>query len=432
VTLPAIGLAVTLEPGQSLSEGSSYQVAMIDADGDSDLDLVFGQYNDYTELWLNDGSGQFVNSGMDLGNAYTSSLYIVDANNDNSPDLFVGGASGLNQGDAQLLLNNGSGNFTEDASVTLSNGEEPGSWAVADVDSDGHLDFALITRESSTPSSTLAIWYGSDSGYPTNPTEHVINDYSCTSLEAADLAGDSADELVVGCSPVSVSDTEYAGGIQIWQHNGTNLTSLTAVLETDWDIGDLAFTDIDSNGDTDIIGTHFNSNTPVSVTGNDHSVWTNSNGTFSAAALDFNGGSLEIADVDGDSRDDLIIADGSTVRLHLGESGASFDYQAGAIETCSAYVQATASGDVNGDGKTDIALASTPYYTTTDPADLLLIQDGTNTVCASSDGGGSTGGGTSAGDDGGSGGGALGTALWLSLGLLSILRMVRNRDSGGV
>ena len=430
---PIASQGVTLVPNQSLSEDQSYQVAVADMDGDNDSDLVFGQYSDYVELWLNDGTGQFSNSGMDLGNNYASSLYIVDANDDGSPDLFVGGASGYKEMSAQILLNNGSGNFTEDANVSIS-GDEAGDWTVADVNEDGHPDLIALAYDGfTTKSSTLSIWYGSDMGYPATPDEHSINDFACASLEAADLAGDAGDELVVGCSPYNGDGTEYPGGIQVWQHNGTELTNLTAVLETDWDIGDIDFTDIDENGDLDIVATHFNSSTPVSVTGNDHSVWTNNNGTFSAADLDFNGISLHIADVDGDGRDDLVIADGSNVRLYLGESGTSFSYQAGAAKICSAYAQHVATGDLNDDGKTDLAVAGTPYYNSTDPADLVLIQDGSNDLCPNTGGGGGSGGDGSDGDDsddgdsdGSGGGGALGFGLWLLLGLLSVIRMKRD------
>lgn len=437
--VPVLALAVSLEPNQTLSEDTSYQVAAVDADNDGDLDLVFGQYNDYVELWLNDGTGQFANSGMDIGNNYTSSLYVVDADGNASPDLFVGGASAYKEMSAQILVNNGSGTFTEDAAVTVS-GEEAGDWSVADVDEDGHLDLIALTHDGFiTSNSTLSIWYGSDTGYPATPDEHSIYEYKCASVEAADLAGDGGAEVVVGCAPYNGDGTEFAGGIQVWQHDGSALTNLTSVLETDWDIGDIDFTDIDGDGHLDIVGTHYNSSTPVSVTSNDHSVWINNNdGTFSAAALDFNGISLEIADIDGDGRDDLIIADGSNVRLHLGESGTGFAYQAGAVETCSAYVQAVAAGDLNGDAKTDLALAGTPYYTSTDPADLVVMQDGTNGICADS----GTGGGGSGSDDGGDssdsgddsgdsdgasgGGGALGTGLLLILGLLSVIRIQRD------
>lgn len=437
LAVPLTSLAVSWEPTQTLSEGASYDVATADVDGDGDLDLVFGQYNDYVELWLNDGTGQFSSSGMDLGNDYTSDLYVVDANDDGSPDLFVGGASGYQEMSAQILLNNGSGNFTEDASVSTQ-GEEAGDWTVADVDGDDHLDLIALTRDGfTTKHSTLSVWYGSDTGYPANPDTHTLTDYSCTALEASDLAGDSGDELVVGCSPYTADGTDHAGGIQVWQHDGTELTALTAVLETDWDIGDIGFSDTDGNGDLDIIGSHFNSSTTVSVTGDDHSVWTNNGGTFSAVDLDFNGISLTVADVDNDNKDDLVLADGSTIRFYRGEDGTQFGYEAGAVETCSVYAQALVTGDVNGDTKRDLIVAGIPYYTSTDPADLVLFQDGTNSVCPQSNDGGSSGDGSSdngsstgsdsESDESSDSGGSPGFLVLVLISLLGINRFVGNR-----
>lgn len=433
---PALGLGVTLEPNQRLSEESSYQVAVADVDGDADLDLVFGQYDDYVELWLNDGTGQFSNSGMDLGNTYATSLYVVDANDDGSPDLFVGGASGAQEMTGMILWNNGAGNFSWNKQASVS-GEEPGDWTVADVNEDGYTDLVALSRDGSTTRySTVWVWYGTNGSYEDFPSQYTISDFDCSSVEAADLAGDAGDELVVGCMPYTADGTDYPGGIQVLEHDGTQLMALTSVLETDWDIGDIEFTDVDENGDLDIIGTHFNSSTTVSVTGDDHSVWTNSNGTFTAANLDFEGNSLEIDDVDGDGRDDLVIADGTNVRLYLGEAGTSFAYQAGAVNTCSAYAQAVATGDLNDDGKTDLAVASTPYYTTTNPADLVLFQDGTSDPCTStavdaSDSDASSSDSDSDESEDGSAasgsGGAPGIGLWLALGLLSLARIKRDQ-----
>lgn len=429
---PIVGMGVSLEPNQRLSEDQSYQVAVADVDGDGDLDLIFGQYASYVDLWLNDGTGQFSNSGMDLGITYASSLYVVDMNNDGSPDLFLGGASGSREMSALILKNNGAGNFGWDKQVSIS-GQEPGDWTVADVNEDGYPDLVALSRDGSTTKhSTIWVWYGVNGGYKDSPSQYTISDFSCSSVEAADLAGDAGDELVIGCTPYTANGADYPGGIQVWEHNGTQLMELTSVLETDWDIGDIDFTDIDGNGDLDIIGTHFNSATTVSVTGNDHSVWTNSNGTFTPVNLDFEGISLEIDDIDGDGKDDLVIADGSNVRLYLGEAGASFAYQAGAANICSAYAQAVATGDLNNDGRTDLAVASTPYYTTTDPADLALFQDGTSDPCTSTvndSDDSDTNSSDSDVDDSASGSdssGGVGLGLWVLLGLLSVVRVKRD------
>ncbi len=433
-TLGGFAYAATFEPTQALSDDSSYAVVALDADNDGDQDLVFGQYDDYGELWLNDGTGRFSNAGVDLGNSYTSNLQVVDSNGDNIPDLMMAGASSYKTATAHILENSGSGGFSEIAHISLS-GEEVGGWAAGDFNNDSHLDLVALTHDGFlTHHSTLSVWYGSASGYPTDPDQHTMSDYKCTSVANADLAGSAGDEIVIGCTPYSVSDgdtdTDYPGGIQVWRHDGSELAALSAFLQTDWDIGDIGFTDLDGNGDLDVVGTHYNSMPTVSVSGNQHSVWTNTGGTFSPSSLDFNGIRIEIADVDNDTHDDLIIADGRAIRLHLGDGNGQFQEQTGAVESCDAYAQAVAAADLNGDAKADLAVAGTPYYNSTDPADLVIIQNGSNQLCDNTEGGDN---GTGDNDADGEepenettedtgGGGVLGPIALLTFGLLGRFR----------
>ena len=127
-------------------------IAMIDIDGDDDLDLYFvqggsmfstGEEQNANQLFINN-QGEFHNatstSGVgDMG--YGMGVSIGDYDNDGDPDLYV-----TNFGTDTLLQNDGNGNFTD---VTASAGFTDESWTTGavffDYDKDGDLDL-FVTR----------------------------------------------------------------------------------------------------------------------------------------------------------------------------------------------------------------------------------------------------------------------------------------------
>ena len=89
-----------------------------------------------------------------------------------------------------------------------------------------------------------------------------------------------------------------------------------------------------------------------------------SDGTFAAAATYSSGGSypysVAIGDLNGDGRPDLAVANSTAsnnVGVLLGQSGGTFapavTYSSGGIEPASVAI-----GDLNGDGRPDLAVAN--------------------------------------------------------------------------
>jgi predicted amidohydrolase YtcJ len=121
----------------------THSACAADVDADKDIDLYVGNFwgqNDVDpQILLNDGSGQFSVGGgrlpplVDLNqNGYTTCEF-VDVNNDDAPDLVLGDAGDdisneHSTPDSEVLLNDGTGVFT-----LLSNAMPPKDFAASDI-----------------------------------------------------------------------------------------------------------------------------------------------------------------------------------------------------------------------------------------------------------------------------------------------------------
>ena len=146
------GGAFTLVP-DALPEvgtiGITFALAAVDADDDGDIDLYSandaGPYITPNHLLLNDGTGRFTDSG-DPGSTLTMfsmGVAVGDANQDGLVDLFI-----TNVGPPRLLVNLGGGEFAE-ASAAMgadipATPESLISWGTAFVDLDADLDQDLV------------------------------------------------------------------------------------------------------------------------------------------------------------------------------------------------------------------------------------------------------------------------------------------------
>jgi hypothetical protein len=120
-------------------------VALGDMDGDEDLDIVIGNgwFPSNDEIFINDGNGFFTNESSERlppDNAQTAGVNVIDVDNDGDLDiLFANYASGGVS--TRLLINDGSGYFTDETSLRYPTIDEQDSDIdVADIDKDGDAD----------------------------------------------------------------------------------------------------------------------------------------------------------------------------------------------------------------------------------------------------------------------------------------------------
>jgi hypothetical protein len=128
-----------VDSGQRLGQSDGYAVALGDVDGDGDLDAFVGNADSgrADEVWLNDGGGHFSDSDQRLGDENARIVALDDLDGDGDLDAFVG-----NDAFGQVWLNDGAGRFTDSGQRFVWSSEY--AINLADVDGDGDADVFAI------------------------------------------------------------------------------------------------------------------------------------------------------------------------------------------------------------------------------------------------------------------------------------------------
>jgi len=128
------------DTGQSLGAYRSGGVALGDVDGDGDLDMVVANDAEMHRIYSNDGNGIFTDSGQRLGivNNHANSIALADMDNDGDLDIIITHDFGYA---TQYFINNGSGAFSMSTANSL--GYDGDGIALGDVDGDGDTDVLI-------------------------------------------------------------------------------------------------------------------------------------------------------------------------------------------------------------------------------------------------------------------------------------------------
>ena len=154
------------------SFGNGGTLALADFDGDGDLDLFRGMPAT-SELWLNDGSGVFTKTSQSLENVNDTGVWgasTCDVDGDDDIDIIVALGDGRGLGTIEntpnmIWLNDGTGNFT-DSGLRLGSGSS-GEVAVQDFNNDGLPDI-YFTNDSPDPDK---VWFCQTQGPSTVKNE---------------------------------------------------------------------------------------------------------------------------------------------------------------------------------------------------------------------------------------------------------------------
>ena len=333
--------APSFAPARSYPTGGARDfVAIGDLNGDGKPDLATANPEANTvSVLANRGDGSF-GARLDYPTGrLPESVAIGDLNGDGKPDLATAN-SGADT--VSVLANRGDGSF--EAGRDYATGLGPVSVAVGDLNGDGKPDLATARGEGSV--SVLAnrgdgsFRAGLDYATGSGPYSIVIGD----------LNGDGKPDLATanqGADTISVLANSGDGSFQVKRDYGTGRTPLT-----------VAIGDLNGDGRPDLATSNLGADT-VTVLLN------RGDGSF-RAKLDYKAGdrpySVAIGDLSGDGKPDLATADTGanrgayavSVLVNRGDGSfrASLHYRAGDRP------YSVAIGDLNGDGRPDLATAN--------------------------------------------------------------------------
>jgi len=216
-------------------------ICAVDIENDSDLDIVFGGEdtlnNSNVFVFTNDGTGNFTLDASYPIAHYIREVYCGDFNNDGAPDIAVT-RDGIN-----IFYNDGYGVFL--APVFLPFFSSSYGIAAGDLNSDGLLDLAASTFANQT------LWIVINEGNGNfNPLYNYPTDNQLFNLSFADLNGDQSLD-------VSMVSLKYDSDINTYRfyNNGDGSMALNSSLNVANSslCYDIVASDLDLDGDIDIV-----------------------------------------------------------------------------------------------------------------------------------------------------------------------------------
>ncbi|GAA0706628.1 hypothetical protein GCM10009105_04820 [Dokdonella soli] len=361
-TTPSFATQQTFATGRG-----PFSVTAADVNGDGKPDLIVANYGDNTaSVLLNTTAPGAATPSFATQQTFATgsgpfSVTAADVNGDGQPDLIV---ANVISNIVSVLLNStapGAATPSFAAQQTFSTGSGPYSVTAADVNGDGKPDLIVADYFSSNVS-VLLNTTAPGAATPSFAAQQTFSTGSGPySVTAADVNGDGKPDLIVAnrlSNTVSVMLNTTAPGAAMPSFaaqqtfvTGTNPESVTAA-------------DINGDGKPDlIVANYFSSNVSVLLNTTAPGAATPSFAAQQTFATGFGPSSVTAADVNGDGKPDLIVANysGNAVSVLLnttapGAATPSFAAQQ-AFVTGTAPTSVTAA-DVNGDGKPDLIVAN--------------------------------------------------------------------------
>jgi len=328
---------------------SASRVHAADIDGDGDTDIL-GAARDDDEItwWENtDGTGTvWTEHTVDGDFDYAISVYATDVDGDGDTDIL--GAAFIADDITWWENTDGTGTVWTEHTV---DGDFDGAQSIyaADLDHDGDTDILGAAYGAGEIS-----WWENMNGTGTVWTEHTVDGSFdlAHSVYAADVNGDG-DTDILGAS-------RFHNDITWWENTGGTSTVWTEhVVDDNFNHAHSVFaTDVDGDGDTDVLG--------ASIVADDITWWENTDGTGTMwrehTVDDSFGGahSVYATDVDGDGDTDILGAawTASCIMWWENTDGTGNLWTEHTVDDSFSIANSIFAADVDGDGDTDVLSAA--------------------------------------------------------------------------
>ncbi|MFK7804118.1 MAG: FG-GAP-like repeat-containing protein, partial [Anaerolineae bacterium] len=223
---------IQMLPEDLMASEQSAALGDLDDDGDLDLFIITTEAN---QVWFNDGTGTFSDSGQALGAFWSNEVELGDLDGDG--DLDAATANGItNNWPSKIWINDGNGVFSEGA--TTNSGWAEGL-TLADFDGDNDLDIFF-----SNYGQPNTVWVNDGSGGFSDSGQQLDNQFSL-GAGAADVDADGDQDVIVaaGTDDSLLLLNDGAGNFSINAQTFPAPSSSTTAAVLD---------DFDRDGDVDV------------------------------------------------------------------------------------------------------------------------------------------------------------------------------------
>jgi len=261
-----------------------------------------------------------------------TAVAVADVNGDGKPDILVGDVAGDKSSSVSVLLGNGDGTFQVASQLYSTGGHSVTQVAVADLNGDGRPDVVVSQMEG------VAVLLGNGDGSFQAPMTYAIDSVSGTSgVAVADVNRDGRLDLLVAayCLP-GFQDCNHKGAAVVMLGNGDGTFGALQAFGTGGSYpASIAVADVNHDGKLDLVLNNAES-AADNDTGSVAVLLGNGDGTFQVAQDydmgGFNGGTLAVADLNGDGNPDVAVANAcadatcetSSVSVLLGRGDGTF------------------------------------------------------------------------------------------------------------
>jgi hypothetical protein len=308
------------------------QVSITDIDGDGNPDIVLGTASqgiytaggydiqpDMFEILMGRGDGTFIDSRSYVGGSfggignntsgYGQEIASGDFNGDGKPDVLVLNPSFGGTAPNQLMVLPGDGTGSLGTAITTNTSITPTVVLAADLNKDGKLD-AVVLSDSLVGGTQLAVLFGKGDGTFGNEQDYTLPN-GAVSLAVGDFNGDGQPDVAVGVG--SYAGTGGPSGVYVLPGQAGGILGTPVKIDSSVLPVGLSAADLNGDGRTDLVvadqGTYSSSDTPIN--GALHVYLGNANGTFASVAAPSISATyytvVSVGDLNQDGKPDLVV-----------------------------------------------------------------------------------------------------------------------------